>query len=67
VTYEYQCDTCGKQFEIKATVAEKKRGLRLECPACGSTQATQVYSSMSVITRSPGGGFCGPGSGPGCC
>ena len=67
MTYEYDCDTCGKRFEIKATVAEKRRGLRLECPACGGTQAIQVYSSMSVITRSPGGGFCGPGSGAGCC
>lgn len=71
MTYEYRCDRCGKVYDVRATVAEKSRGLKLECPACGSAQATQVYTSMTVLTRSGGGGvppgFCGPGSGAGCC
>ena len=71
MTYEYKCDHCGTLFEIRATVAEKTRGLRLECPTCGNANATQVYTSMNVLTRSSGGGvpprFCGPGSGAGCC
>ena len=71
MTYEYRCDSCETVFEIKATVAEKTRGLRLECPTCGSPQATQVYRSMAVLSRSGSGGgappYCGPGSEAGCC
>ena len=67
MTYEYRC---GKLYEVRATVAEKSRGLRPECPACGSPEVTQTYTSMNVVTRSGGGvppGFCGPGPGAGCC
>jgi putative FmdB family regulatory protein len=71
LTYEYKCDLCGARLEIRATVAEKERGLQVECPACGSTQTTQVFSAVNVLTQSGrGGGFppgCGPGSGAGCC
>ena len=71
MTYEYRCDSCGTEFEIKATIAEKTRGLRLECPNCGSVKATQIYTSMAVFPRSGSGGGtppnCGPGSGAGCC
>jgi len=71
MTYEYKCDRCGKEFEVKATIAEKTRGLRLECPACGSPKATQIFTSMALFSRSGSGGgtppYCGPGSGAGCC
>ena len=72
MTYEYECDDCGRVFEIRATIAEKERGLRVECPQCGSTKATQVFTAVNVITRSASGSgapppFCGPRSGAGCC
>jgi putative FmdB family regulatory protein len=71
MTYEYRCDRCGESYEVRATVAEKSRGLPVARPACGSTEATQVYTSMSVLTRAGGSGSppgcCGPGSGAGCC
>jgi putative FmdB family regulatory protein len=71
MTYEYKCDSCGTVFEINATVAEKARGLRPECPICASPEATQVYSSMALFSRSRSGGgtppCCGPGSGSGRC
>lgn len=69
MTYEYRCDDCGALMEIRATMAEKARGLRVTCPACGSARATQVFTSVNVFTRSAAGGdappFCGPGAG--CC
>lgn len=71
MTYEYQCNDCGAEFEVKATIAEKSRGLRPTCPNCGSSKATQVYTSVNVLTGTRGGNvappFCGPGSGAGCC
>ena len=71
MTYEYECDNCGKLFEIRATIAEKERGLRAKCPTCGSTKVTQVFTAVSVITRSASRSgslpFCGPRSGGGCC
>ncbi len=71
MTYEYQCDECGELLEIRATIAEKERGLDIKCPHCGSTRATQVFTTVNVLTGSGTGGFlppgCGPNSGPGCC
>lgn len=70
MTYEYKCDVCGALLEIRATIAEKERGLRVECPACGGTKATQVFTAVNVLSRSGRGGgppFCGPDSGAGCC
>ena len=71
MTYEYKCDLCGASFEIRATITEKASGLRFECPKCGSPKATQIYTSMAVVSRPGSGGgtppCCGPGSGAGCC
>lgn len=72
MTYEYKCDVCGAMLEIRATIAEKERGLQVECPACGGAKVTQVFTTVNVITRSARGSgapppFCGPGSRAGCC
>jgi putative FmdB family regulatory protein len=71
MTYEYKCDVCGALLEIRATLAEKERGLRVKCPVCGSAKATQVFTTVNVLTRSGRGSAlppgCGPGSGAGCC
>lgn len=70
MTYEYACEDCGALHEVRATLAEKERGLRPRCPNCGSSRLRQVFTAVNVITR-PGGGSvpprCGPGSGAGCC
>jgi len=68
--YAYQCEECGTEFTVRATLAEKERGLTPRCPLCGSRKAAQDFASVGVV-RSGGGGaparFCGPGSGAGCC
>ncbi len=71
MTYEYKCDACGRFYEVKATVAEKTKGLELVCPQCESAEATQVFTSVFVLSGSKPGGFvppsCGPGAGGTCC
>lgn len=38
-TYEYRCDACEYNFEINATMDEKKQGLEIVCEMCGSKNA----------------------------
>ncbi len=68
--YAYQCEECGEQFTVRATLAEKERGLHARCPLCGSREVAQDFASVGVVRSGAGGGrmpFCGPGSGAGCC
>ncbi len=66
--YAYRCEDCGEQFTVRATLAEKERGLTPRCPACGSREVDQDFASVGIV-RSGGGSvpFCGPGAGAGCC
>jgi putative FmdB family regulatory protein len=50
--YEFQCQDCGKKFEIVATLAEKEAGLDPACPKCGRTRARQVFSRFTLLTGS---------------
>lgn len=68
--YAFVCQKCGKSFDLRASVADMEKGLRPECPACGSKDAVQDFSGVGMMFGSPGRGsppFCGPGSGAGCC
>ena len=50
--YEFQCQDCGKKFEIVATLAEKEVGLDPACPKCGRMRARQVFSRFTLIAGS---------------
>ncbi len=53
--YEYQCESCSKQFE--ATQSVHARVEDTECPFCHARQATRLLSSFSskvVGTHKPG-------------
>jgi putative FmdB family regulatory protein len=50
--YEYQCQDCGKKFELVATLAEKEAGLDPVCPKCGRRQARQVFGRFTVLAGS---------------
>ncbi len=69
--YEYRCSECGREFEVRASFAEKQAGLDPECPACHAKKADQVITAGLVLRGSNGGGAgppcCGPNAGPGCC
>lgn len=68
--YEYFCQDCEKKFEIKATIQEKEKGLKVKCPTCGSNKTIQVLGSFFTFSKgsgNSGGGRCGPNPTPGCC
>ncbi len=50
--YEYQCQDCGKKFEIVATLAEKEAGLDPACPKCGRRWVRQVFSRFTLLAGS---------------
>ena len=50
--YEFQCQDCGKKFEIVATLAEKEAGLDPACPKCGRHRARQVFSRFTLLAGS---------------
>ena len=69
-TYEYFCQDCENKFEVKASLSEKEKGLKVKCPACESTRTMQIlgnFFSFSKGKNSGGGGCCGPNTSSGCC
>jgi putative FmdB family regulatory protein len=50
--YEYQCENCGKVFELLRRMSESDRGI--ECPACHSKNVDRQFSTFSA-------GGCGSG------
>lgn len=69
-TYEYVCSECMEKTEVRASISEKGKGLKLTCPKCGSKKMAQVFGSFAVMGSSKGRGtppICGPQAGPGCC
>jgi len=51
-TYEFQCDACGERFEVVASLAQRDE--LAVCPACGSRDVHQVFTSFTVgIARAP--------------
>jgi putative FmdB family regulatory protein len=74
MVYAYACDKCGTGFTVRATVAEKTRGLDLRCPKCGEKEVTQDLRGVGMAFggQGTGGGLpwppgCGSGAGAGCC
>lgn len=71
--YDYQCDQCQMQFEVRATFQEKELGLKPVCPKCHNSKTHQLLSAGFFIsggsrnTGSVPSSFCGPSSGSGCC
>lgn len=69
--YDFQCESCGKLFDYKMSMADFDKGIRPECPDCGnSTPARSFKSSINVLTSHAGPkvtyesqGGCGSGSG----
>ena len=50
--YEYQCDDCGRRFDVVATLAEKEAGLAPACPKCGKKRVRQVFSRFTLLASS---------------
>ncbi|HET6420262.1 MAG TPA: zinc ribbon domain-containing protein [Geobacteraceae bacterium] len=48
-TYEYQCESCGKQFTLTQSIAEHDRR-QTACPECKSDKVFQLISSFTAKT-----------------
>jgi putative FmdB family regulatory protein len=61
--YEYECEACGRTFEL--FVRSVKRENTPVCPHCGSEQVHKAISLFGVgnqgATGVPSGASCGPG------
>ncbi len=65
--YEYLCSECKTTFDVRATLAEKEKGLKPKCPKCGSEKTIRSFSRINLISSSQGRNFTpGPSCGPGC-
>ncbi len=68
--YDYQCQACGRVFEVRATIKEKEAGFKPVCPKCGSQNVHQRLSAVPTLrggNQSSPPTCCGPSAGPGCC
>ena len=50
-TYEYECQTCRKRFDVQETVGDHARQQAHPCPACGSVQVRQVITDVPTRTN----------------
>lgn len=57
--YEFRCRSCGRPFEVTATLEEKEAGLSPACPRCGSGDVRRVFSRVTFLR--PAGGEAGGG------
>lgn len=66
--YDLKCPNCGKEYNIRASIAEKTEK-RIPCPDCGSLELETVYKRPPAFTQSaqstecPNRHVCGSG----CC
>jgi len=73
MTYVFQCKSCGREFEMTATVAEyESRGVPA-CPSCGAAKTKRVFTPVLVMvgggrgeTPAPPSGGCGCGGACSC-
>jgi putative FmdB family regulatory protein len=50
--YEYQCEECGRKFELVASFAEYDDGLEPVCPKCASKLAQRIIGRPMIVTTS---------------
>ena len=65
-TYDYACDACGAQFEVRTSIAAYSTGDKPVCEACGSAHVSRTFTAVNVLTSGRGssgsrsGAACGP-------
>ena len=46
--YEFQCGACNTIFEVRASLAEKEKGLKPRCPECRSPKTQQIVAAFAM-------------------
>ena len=52
-TYNYKCNDCGKNFEVKATLKEKETKT-FSCPHCKSENTKSQFSVLNFLKNTFG-------------
>ncbi len=64
--YDYCCEQCATEFEVRASIAEKQAGLQPECPTCHGHAVRQIVTAGLVLHSSDGGSLSSAGPACGC-
>ena len=51
--YEFQCRSCRTIFEVRASLAEKEKGLQPQCPGCNSSDTNQIVTTFAMGASGP--------------
>ena len=51
--YEFQCKACNTIFEVRASLAEKEKGLKPQCPGCNSADTHQIVTTFAMGDSTP--------------
>ncbi len=51
--YDFICEDCRQTKEVRATVAEKEKGLNVVCNDCGSTKMFQYFGNTKGMPFYP--------------
>ncbi|MGI6648445.1 MAG: FmdB family zinc ribbon protein [Bacillota bacterium] len=61
--YDFQCLSCGNQFEIKTSPHDLDK---VQCPGCEGKQLKRIYKHFGLFVKAGKyGGSTGPRGGPG--
>ncbi len=65
--YDYVCEECGAQFEVRMSMSEYSSGTKPPCEQCGSKKVERAFTAVNVLTGGrggySGGSSCGGGGG----
>ncbi|MBR4942383.1 MAG: zinc ribbon domain-containing protein [Clostridia bacterium] len=51
--YTFTCNSCGKKFEVRCSIAEKDSG-SVVCPGCGANELDRVFEGFAVAVKGAG-------------
>jgi len=49
-SYDYLCQQCKKEFEVRMTIAELEQKKQVACPACNSSDVVRQITGFQVQT-----------------
>ena len=62
--YEYECEGCGKKFEVRQSIGQD--GSELQCPSCGASSPRRVFSCFVSSVAGDFGDYSFSGGGSSC-
>lgn len=51
-TYEFRCESCGKNFTLRRSISEYEEEKSPRCPKCGESDTRRLFSAFYAKTAS---------------